>query len=131
VTAEQIPEPPVPPVAGSSRLIDFEEADVTSPMTAASQIRLVVSGRKPWANMVVSLRPRSYDDAPKYWGIEVVGTVPTIGQPAIVPYIVSIGLDGCTGTAGVEVIGATRSEKLEVPRRRAGAGGDDERVEPA
>jgi hypothetical protein len=37
-----------------------------------------------------------------------------------VPYEVSLPLSGITGTRGVEVIGATRSEKIEVPSKELG-----------
>jgi hypothetical protein len=38
-----------------------------------------------------------------------------IGLPAVAPYTASIPLAGITGTEGIEVIVATRSERLEVP----------------
>jgi hypothetical protein len=58
--------------------------------------------------------PLIYIQQPEYWGIEVVGCLPGIGLPEA-PYTISIPLDGITGTKGIEVIGATRSEKREFP----------------
>lgn len=112
---EPTQESPKSPAPGRfSQLIEFERAEVISPMIYPPQPRLVVTGRKPWANMEVTLRPLVYIRQPEYWGIEVVGTMPPIGQPAIVPYAVELDLAGTTGTAGIEVIGANGTEKIDV-----------------
>jgi hypothetical protein len=74
----------------------------------------VVTGQKPWANMKVSLKPLTYVRQPEYWGVEVVGTMPAIGQPAIIPYAVELELGGTIGSTGIEVIGADRTEKIDV-----------------
>lgn len=99
---------------GVSQLIEFERADVISPMIYPARPRLVVSGRKPWANMTVSLGPREYVKRPDYWEIEVVGTMPQIGQPAIVPYSVELDLEGTIGSIGIEVVGSDKTERIEV-----------------
>jgi hypothetical protein len=109
----QPPSQDLPP-AQSCRLIDFERADVISALSEPPRPVLVVSGRKPWANMQVSLNPLSYAQQPEYWAVEVVGCMPPIGQPAIIPYVVDLDLAGITGTAGVEVIGANGTERIEV-----------------
>jgi hypothetical protein len=78
---------------------------------------LVVAGQKPFANMQVSLNPLRYVTQPEYWGIEVVGCMPPIGQPAIVPYVVELDLTGINGKCGVEVIGAGgHTEKIDLPQ---------------
>lgn len=41
--------------------------------------------------------------------------MPGIGLPATAPYTVSISLNGIIGTEGIEVIGATKSEKRAIP----------------
>jgi hypothetical protein len=82
---------------------------------------LVVAGQKPFANMTVTLNPLRYAQAPEYWGIEVVGCLPPIGQPAIVPYAVELSLAGIGGTRGIEVIGAGHTERIELPREQDGA----------
>ncbi|WP_049571155.1 hypothetical protein [Nonomuraea sp. SBT364] len=94
--------------------IDFDEARVV-PGSVPGTYVLVVSGSKPYANMAVRLSPLVYIRQPDYWGIEVEGTLPGIGLPALAPYTVSLPLDGVVGTAGVEVIGARRRETLDVP----------------
>jgi hypothetical protein len=100
--------------AESRQLLEFEKADVVSPRIYPPRYVLVVTGRKPWANMEVGLQPLAYASPPEYQGIEVVGTVPMIGQPAVVPYAVELDVTDLTGTAGIEVIGADRTQKIEL-----------------
>jgi hypothetical protein len=116
IMAENVePSRPELPPAQSCVLIDFERADAISLMIYPPPPPvLVVSGRKPWANMQVSLNPLRYMKQPEYWGIEVVGCMPPIGQPAIIPYVVELSLAGITGTAGIEVIGAGHTERIEL-----------------
>jgi hypothetical protein len=110
------------PKAGSYRLVDFEWTEVVTLRTFPPQILLRVGGTKPYANMRVDLSPLVYIRQPEYWGIEVVGRLRGgILLPAEVPYEVSLPLSGITGTRGVEVIGATRSERIEVPSRVLGS----------
>jgi hypothetical protein len=103
------------PAAESCRLIDFDNVDILILESFPPQYVLVVAGTKPYLNMTVQLIPRVYVRQPEYWGIEVVGCLPGLGLPALAPYTVSISLNGITGTKGIEVIGATRSEKREIP----------------
>ncbi|HSF39102.1 MAG TPA: hypothetical protein VLT87_04865 [Thermoanaerobaculia bacterium] len=106
------------PVSESSRLIDFETTEVIQGIVPDRYI-LIVSGMKPYLNMDVSLIPRIYIRQPEYWGIEVVGTLKGIGLPVLAPYHVSLPLDGVIGTQGIEVIGANRSERFDVPPKTA------------
>jgi hypothetical protein len=111
------------PKPASHSLIDFERAEVWSLATPAvlgfpPQFGLGVTGITPFLDMEVELVPLVFTRQPEYWGIEVVGRLRgggEIGAAAVEPYAVSIPLSGITGTKGVEVIGATRSEKIEVP----------------
>jgi hypothetical protein len=103
------------PRPSSCRLIDFKEAEIRSGIVSGTYI-LIVRGTKPYLNMQVNLIPLVYIRQPEYWGIEVIGCLPGgIGLPATEPYIVSLPLNGTLGTQGIEVIGATRSEKISVP----------------
>jgi hypothetical protein len=102
------------PQSEACRLIAFEEVDVVALEIFPSQEVLIVSGTKPYLNMEVSLRPRTYIRQPEYWGIEVVGCLPGFGIRALAPYTTSIRLAGIMGTKGIEVIGATRSETIEL-----------------
>lgn len=111
------------PKAQSHRLIDFDQAEIITLESDPPQYVLVVRGMKPYLNMRVKLVPLVYIQQPEYWGIEVVGRLRGgIGLPAQAPYTVSIPLDGITGTEGIEVIGATRSEKIEVPPKEGPRG---------
>ncbi len=79
------------------------------------QFVLNVKGTKPFLNMEVDLVPLVFIRQPEQWGIEIVGRLRGVGLPALAPYTVSIPVTGLLGTRGIEVIGATRSEKIAVP----------------
>lgn len=102
------------PTAESVRLINFTKAEIRPGIVNNTWI-LIVSGTKPCMNMTVELSPRIYVRQPDYWGIEVVGSVPGFCLPATAPYSVSLPLDGIIGTKGIEVIGATKKKKIDVP----------------
>jgi hypothetical protein len=101
-------------------LIDYERAEVITPMIYPPQPRLVVSGVTTY-QMDVSLVPLVYVSQPQYWGIQVVGstgpdTGPRPTQPiSAIPYSVELDLEGVNGTEGVEVIGANCTERIAVP----------------
>lgn len=101
------------PETEACRLIDFTDAEVR-PAFLPSTFVLIVWGTKPYLNMDVRLIPRVYKQQPEYWEIEVVGCLAGVGLPAEAPYHVSLPLDGIRGTAGIEVVGATRRTKLPV-----------------
>lgn len=97
----------------SVHLIDFKQARVVR-MKPKGYL-LIVSGTKPYLNMQVHLSPLIYITQPDFWGIEVVAILPTIGLPAAAPYQVHTRLDGITGKKGIEVIGATKRKKINIP----------------
>ena len=110
------------PTPASTRLIDFTEVEILTLKSFPPQFILVVSGTKPYLNMDVSLVPLTYIRRPEYWGIEVLGSVGAIVLPSPgAPYTVSLPLAGLTGTCGIEVIGASRSQRHDIPID-AGAG---------
>jgi hypothetical protein len=76
---------------------------------------LIVTGVKPYANMQVELMPLIYIRQPDYWEIEVVGCLRGIGLPVLTPYTVALPLDGVRGRHGVEVVGANRRKRIDVP----------------
>jgi hypothetical protein len=104
-------------VSKSVRRLNFNRAEVRPGFVPRTYF-LIVSGTKPYVNMEVHLSPLIYIRKPEYWGIEVIGTLPGIGLPALAPYHVSIPLDGITGTKGIEVIGATKRKKINVPPKK-------------
>jgi hypothetical protein len=109
------------PTSESVRLINFQKATVVAGFVTNSYF-LIVRGTKPYLNMTVELSPLVYIRRPTYWGIEVVGSLPGIGLPATAPYTVSIPLDGILGTKGIEVIGARKRQKIDVPPRSKAGG---------
>lgn len=105
------------PAPRSCRVVQFEKAEIVTRHSLPPQHVVVVSGTKP-ASMKIDLLPLTYVRQPDFWGIEVVGSLPGgIVLPAFVPYTASLSLAGMTGTQGVEIIGANRTERLAVPPR--------------
>jgi hypothetical protein len=104
----------------NGQLIDFERAEVISPMIYPPQPRLVVAGLKPNPEMEVTLVPLTYVSQPPYYGIQVVATAsappgPHVSQPiANVPFVAELDLDGYLGAKGIEVIGETKTEQITV-----------------
>lgn len=102
------------PTPSSTRLIPFDTAKVFPGFLPNTWI-LVVSGEKPYLNMIVQLRPRIYVRQPAYWEIEVTGYLPGFGLPATAPYTEALPLDGIIGTKGIDVIGSNKNMKIVVP----------------
>ena len=102
------------PAPSTVRVIDFDKAEVV-PGFLPKTFFLIVSGTKPMVTMKVELVPLVYTRQPDYWGIEVVGIQSGIGLPMTAPYHVSLDISHVLGTEGIEVIGATRCEKIKVP----------------
>ena len=100
--------------ASSVRIIGFDNAEVHPGFVSGTFI-LVVSGSAPCINMQVALSPRIYVRCPEYWGIEVTGALPGgFCLPAMKPFVLTIDLAGITGSRGIEVIGANRSQTFDV-----------------
>lgn len=110
-----IPPTEAPPPATDCRVIDFKSARVRTLPTVPPRHVLVVRGEKPYLNMQVTLVPLVYIRQPEYWGIEVIGCLPEVGLPALGDYRVKLDLEGTIGTRGIEVIGANRSQKIDIP----------------
>jgi hypothetical protein len=102
------------PPSTTCRLIDFDKVQIV-PGFVPKTFFLIVSGVKPWATMQVELRPRIFIVQPDYWGIEVVACQTGIGLPHTAPYTVALEITHFLGKQGIEVIGATKSEKHKVP----------------
>jgi len=105
------------PEAKTCRRIDFETAEVRPGIVGGTWI-LVVRGQKPCANMAVELVAYVYVRQPEYWEIEVVACLKGgICLPAQTPFTAALPLAGVTGTKGVQVVGATKTKKIDVPPR--------------
>ncbi len=113
-TDQQVQQYLSAPPASGFRLVDFETAEVVVLESAPPQYVLRVAGTVAYANMAVQLVPLVYIRQPEYWGIEVVGSLAGIGLPAEAPYEVSLTVTHFLGTAGIEVIGASRSQTVDV-----------------
>jgi hypothetical protein len=88
-------------------------------MPRTPRYQVVVSGRSPYANQTVKLVPHVYVQQPEYWGIEVQGcTGGRMGLPALRPYTVRVDVAATMGSKGVEVIGANRHQRFDVPPGR-------------
>jgi hypothetical protein len=115
------------PADNEHRLLDFESAEVR-PGAAGGTWVLTVRGDTPCINMEVSLAARVYVRCPEHWGIEVVGYLPGgLCFTAMGSYDQAIPLDGITGSRGIEVIGARKSETFAVPGGCSDAGGVETR----
>lgn len=111
------------PPSESFRRLDFDTVEILTLESDPPQYLLAVSGTKPTFNLQVDLFPLVYIRQPEYWGIEVVGRLPgEIALPAQAPYTVTRSLTGIIGTVGIEVIGATRTERRNVPPAEAEVG---------
>jgi hypothetical protein len=103
------------PASQTCRLIDFETAEVR-PGFVNNTFFLIVTGTVPCTNMRVELIPLIYIRQPEYWEIEVVGCLPgPICLPQVRTFTETLPLDGIIGTRGIEVVGASRRERIGVP----------------
>lgn len=100
------------PCAQACRRIDFDRIEVRESTHGGRW--LLVSGIKPWADLRVSLEPMAYPESPEFWVIEVVGRLAAWGLPALVDFCVALPLDSFQGRRGIEVVGATKSERRVV-----------------
>lgn len=98
------------PVAQTWRRVDFDRVAIEAATLDHSAV-VVVGGIKHWLNLRTELVPRCYQTRPEFWGIEVVGSLPGYGIPGFVDYNIVLPLDGIGGTQGIEIIGATKSER--------------------
>lgn len=120
MASEELQELRELPRCESQRLIDFERVEILTLESFPPQFILAVSGTKPIFNIDVSLVPLTYLRRPEYWGIKVVGSFRgDIQLPARAPYTASLQLNGLgstgfLGTRGIEVIGASRSERRDL-----------------
>lgn len=98
------------PLAQTCRCVDFDWVSIED-ATPDYDAMLIVSGTKHWLNLMVELLPRSYQTRPDYWGIEVVGMLPGFAVARFVEYNVAVSLAGIRGVLGIEIFGATKTER--------------------
>jgi hypothetical protein len=79
--------------------------------------QLTVTGVKPYMNMDVSLSHEAYNGRPAYWRTVVIGCVKNgLLMPLVSPYYVTMNLDQFVGSRGVEIVGASRKVRRDVPK---------------
>ena len=98
------------PFAHSCRRIDFDLIELRDSPRDGGRL-LLVSGIKPWADLHVTLEPLVYRELPDFWVIEVVGRLTTSGLPGLVDFCAALRLGSMQGRRGIEVVGASRSER--------------------
>lgn len=117
------------PAARSCRLIDFEEFEIVRLSTFVRPcdpppFELRVRGERPFPGIEIELAPHVHLQQPQFWSIEVVGR-PTEAESDEDTFDVSLNLfkidlanfslaipeEEFEGVEGVNLIGATRSER--------------------
>jgi hypothetical protein len=99
------------PCAQACRRVDFDYVEVCAATRIAGRL-LLVSGIKHWADLRVTLEPIIYREIPDFWVIEVVGRLAGRGLPALVDFCAALPLEGIQGRRGIEIVGATKSERI-------------------
>lgn len=104
--------------APNGQIIDFDRAELRR-VPFQDSLYLWVSVHKPDARFELRLAPRIYHDRPDFWGIEVIAVqnsnpaIDTVSEPLAVVER-SVPLVGIVGTRGITVIGANRSQHIEI-----------------
>jgi hypothetical protein len=99
------------PCARACRRVDFDFVEVRDLARAGGRRLLLVSGVKSWADLRVTLEPLAYRELPEFWEIEVVGRLTGSGLHALVDFCAALPLENVWGCKGIEIVGATRSER--------------------
>ena len=110
------------PALPSCRLIDFDTVNVLYD-SILGYPAVFVHGEKPYQAMTVELRSLFYVRPPEYWGYEVVGCLPDdAAVPDVTgPYVLVLPLPtAALGTKGIEIIGANRTQAIDIDMRKAG-----------
>jgi hypothetical protein len=107
---------PIWSLTGECYPIDFNGIDIEW-YAGRGVYQLTVAGMKPYTNMEVSLSHEAYNGRPTYWRTLVVGCVKNgLVMPIAAPYYITMNLDQFVGTRGVEIVGASRKVRRDVPK---------------
>jgi hypothetical protein len=107
---------PVWSLLGDCYPIDFTDVDIEW-YAGGGVYQLTVSGVKPYTNMEVSLSHEAYSGRPDFWRTLVIGCVKNgLLLPLATPYYVTMNLDQFVGRKGIEIVGASRKLRRDVPR---------------
>jgi hypothetical protein len=99
------------PYAQACRRVDFDFVEIREAAHPGGGRVLLVSGVKPWADLRVSLEPVPDTGMRDFRVIEVVGRLTGCGLAALVDFCVALPLASVQGCKGIEIVGATRSER--------------------
>lgn len=99
------------PYAQACRRVDFDFVEIRRATHPAAGRMLFVSGVKSWADLCITLEPVPYTDLPEFRLIEVVGRLSGCGLAALVDFCVALPLESMQGSKGIEIVGATKSER--------------------
>ena len=107
---------PIGNLTGECYPIDFTGVDIEW-YAGPSVYQLTVTGVKPYMNMDVSLSHEAYSGRPAYWRTLVVGCVKNgLVLRLAAPYYLTKNLDQFVGSKGVEIVGASRKIRRDVPK---------------
>jgi heat shock protein HslJ len=128
---------PTPPADEEvCELVDFQTATVqpvgiTAGMPGTTINELTVTGEVSASNVKVHLEKLVYIRQPEFWGIEVIGCRSGFGAQVITPYKATIQFAGALGTCGIEVIGASTSQTIDLAGCTASLAGTNWVLDPA
>ena len=107
---------PVWSLTGECYPIDFNGIDIEW-YAGRGVYQLTITGVKPYMNMDVSLSHEAYNGRPAYWRTVVIGCVKNgLLMPLASPYYITMNLDQFVGSRGVEIVGASRKVRRDIPR---------------
>ncbi|CAG1010427.1 hypothetical protein BURK2_04034 [Burkholderiales bacterium] len=98
------------PCAQTCRRVDFDRVEIL-PGRVPGTLVLAVSGIAPWADLRVSLERLSFESAQDFAPFEVVGRLSGVALPAMIDFCVVLPISALEGQEGIEILGATRSER--------------------
>lgn len=110
------------PAPTACQVIDFESAEVMYD-SILGYPAVIVHGTKPYQAMTEALWSMFYVRQPEYWGYEVVGCLQDdAAVPDVTgPYVLILPLtDAALGTKGIEIIGANKTQVLDIDLSKAG-----------
>ncbi len=95
-------------------LLDYDSFQVIKGFTG--EYILIVEKKDPDPLINPQLIPLIYVDKPDYWEIQVIGCRIGIVPPTTLnTWPLSLGLTNFMGKKGIELVGATRADKWDLP----------------
>jgi len=104
-------------LTGECKPLDFDGVEIEY-YRGKGIYQLTITGTKPFTNMEVSLSEEPAAGRPAYRKTVVIGCVKNfLVLPVASPYYLTVPLEQFSGTRGIEIIGATRRVRRDLPRR--------------